>query len=146
MSSSISPKPNKPNHIGVSVIIQYENKILLEHRVDSNRWAIIIGALNIDEILVSCAIREVYEETGLSLNKNQFRFYKIYDDLSRIAHYPDGNVLCLFTVVYHIKLLNFPILKTSLESKELKFFSKDEIVHIKIAETHIPIIQEYCNL
>jgi 8-oxo-dGTP pyrophosphatase MutT (NUDIX family) len=93
--------------------------------------------------LVSCAIREVYEETGLSLDKNQLWFYKIYDDPSRIAHYPDGNVLRVITAVYHIKLLNCPILKTSLESKELKFFSKDEIMHIKIAETHIPFIQEY---
>lgn len=142
----LAPKPNKPNHIGVSVIIQYDNKILLEHRVDSNRWAIIGGALNIDEDLVSCAIREVYEETGLSLDKNQLRFYKIYDDPSRIAHYPDGNVLRVITVVYYIRLLNCPILITSLESKELKFFSKDEIMHIKIAETHITIIQEYCNL
>lgn len=141
-----APKPNKPNHIGVSVIIQYDNKILLEHRVDSNRWAIIGGGLNIDEDLVSCAIREVYEETGLSLEKNQLRFYKIYDDPSRIAHYPDGNVLRVITIVYYIKLMNFPILKTSLESKELKFFSKEEIMHINIAETHIPIIQEYCNL
>jgi 8-oxo-dGTP pyrophosphatase MutT (NUDIX family) len=67
----LAPKPNKPNHIGVSVIIQYDNKILLEHRVDSNRWSIIGGALNIDEDLVSCAIREAYEETGLSLDKKQ---------------------------------------------------------------------------
>lgn len=80
-------KPNKPNHIGGSVIIQFDNKILLEHRVDSNRWAIIGGGLNIDEDLVSCAIREVYVETGLSLDKNQLRFYKIYDDPSRIVHY-----------------------------------------------------------
>lgn len=94
----------------------------------------------------SCAIREVYEETGLGLEKNQLRFYKIYDDPSRIAHYPDGNVLHVITIVYHIKLMNFPKLKTSLESKELKFFSKKEIMHINIAETHIPIIQEYCNL
>ena len=141
-----APKPNKPNHIGVSVIIQYDNKILLEHRVDSNRWAIIGGGLNIDEDLVSCAIREVYEETGLSFEKNRLRFYKLYDDPSRIAHYPDGNVLRVITIVYYIKLMNFPILKTSLESKELKFFSKEEIMHINIAETHIPIIQEYCNL
>jgi len=138
-----APKPNKPNHIGVAVIIQYENKILLEHRVDSDRWAIIGGGLNINEDLVSCAIREVFEETGLKINKNQLQYFNIYDDPSRIAHYPDGNVLRVITVVYHIKLFDFPILKTSLESKELKFFSKDEIMRIKMAETHIPIIQEY---
>ena len=31
--NSCAPKPNKPNHIGVSVIVQYENKILLDHRI-----------------------------------------------------------------------------------------------------------------
>lgn len=141
-----APKPNKPNYIGTSVIIQYGNKILLENRVDSNRWAIIGGGLNLDEDLVSCAIREVFEETGLKLDKNQLQFYKTYNDPSRIVHYPDGNVLRVITAVYHVKLLNFPILKTTSESKELKFFSKDEIASIKIAETHIPIIQEYYNL
>ena len=141
-----APKPNKANHIGVSVIIKYDNKILLEHRVDSNRWSIIGGGLNVDEDLVSCAIREVFEETGQKLDKNELQFYNIYDDPSRIAHYPDGNVLRVITVVYHIELLSSPIVETSLESRELKFFSKDEIMHIKIAETHIPIIQEYYNL
>lgn len=46
------PKPNTPNHIGVSVNIQYDNKILLEHRVDSNRWAAVevnVGGNQLDE-------------------------------------------------------------------------------------------------
>lgn len=141
-----APKPNRPNHIGVSIIIDYDNQILLEHRVDSDRWAIIGGGLQVDENLKSCAIREVFEETGQKLNKKDLQFYNIYDDPSRIAHYPDGNVLRVITVVYITKLLNHPVLKTSLESRELKFFSKDEIMNIKIAETHIPIIQEYYNL
>ena len=141
-----APKPNKPNHIGVSVIIQYDHKILLEHRVDSDRWAIIGGGLNIDEDLISCAIREVFEETGLLLDQNQIQFYKIFDDPSRIAHYPDGNVLRVITAVYFINLLDFPVLETSSESKELKFFSKDEIMQVKIAETHIPIIKQWYNL
>jgi len=33
------------------------------------------GLINIDEDLFSCAIREVFEETGLNLDKNQFQFY-----------------------------------------------------------------------
>lgn len=141
-----APKPNRPNHIGVSVIIDYDNQILLEHRVDSDRWAIIGGGLQVDENLESCAIREVFEETGQKLNIKDLQFYSIYDDPSRIAHYPDGNVLRVITIVYLIKLLDLPVLKKSCESRELRFFSKNEIMHIKIAETHIPIIQEYYNL
>ncbi len=94
-----TPNPNKPNHIGVSVIIQYAHKISLEHRVDSNRLSIIGWGLNIDENLVSCATREVLEETGIKFDKNQMQFYEIYDDPLKITHYTDGNVLRVITVV-----------------------------------------------
>jgi len=96
--------------------------------------------------LISCAIREVFEETGLLLDQNRIQFYKIYDDHSRIAQYPDGNTLRVITAVYFINLLDFPVLDTSSKSKELKFFSKDEIMRVKIAETHIPIIKQWYNL
>ncbi len=32
-----APKPNQPSHIGVSVIIKCDNKILLEQRTNSNQ-------------------------------------------------------------------------------------------------------------
>lgn len=53
-----APKPNRPNHIGTSVIIESDNKILLEHRTDSDTWAVIGGGVKIDESLMECAIRE----------------------------------------------------------------------------------------
>lgn len=141
-----APKPNQSNHIGASVIIIYDDKILLEHRADSDRWAIIGGGLDIHEDLISCAIREVKEETGLTFKKQDLQFYNIFDDPSRITQYPDGNIFRVITVVYHIELLALPVLKISLESRELKFFSKDEIRKLKIAETHIPIIEEFYTL
>ena len=54
-----APKPNKPNLIGATVLIEYDQKLLLEHRADSERWAIIGGSLKPDESLLDCAIREV---------------------------------------------------------------------------------------
>lgn len=36
-----APKPNKPNLIGATVLIEYDKSLLLEHRADSERWAII---------------------------------------------------------------------------------------------------------
>ena len=57
-----APKPNRPNHIGTSVLIEYRDKLLLEHRTDSETWAIIGGGLKTEESLAECAVREVYEE------------------------------------------------------------------------------------
>ena len=99
-----APKPNRPNHIGTSVLIEYRDKLLLEHRTDSETWAIIGGGLKTEESLAECAVREVYEETGIKLRENMLELYGIYDDPSRIASYPDGNVLRVITVVYKVYL------------------------------------------
>lgn len=140
-----APKPNKPNHIGVSVLIEYSGKLLLESRRDSDVWAIIGGGLSVDESLIQCAIRETYEETGIVFSEQDIMYYNIYDDPTRIASYPDGNILRVITVVYSAKLERAPLLRCSEESKELKFFSKDEIRELNIARTHIPVINDFLH-
>lgn len=107
-NDNLAPKPNKPNHIGTSIIIKYNDKILLEQRCDSNRWAIIGGGLKTNESLEECIIRETFEETGIYLSEDEIRLVKIYDDPSRIASYPDGNVLRVITVVYETELDRLP--------------------------------------
>ena len=141
--SENAPKPNRPNHIGVAILIEYDNKLLLEHRMDSERWAIIGGGLKIDESLMEGAIRETFEETAIKLQEDMVCFYKICDDPSRIISYPDGNVLRSISVVYKVQLENKPELICSTESKELRLFDKEELRKVKIAETHIPILRDY---
>lgn len=138
-----APKPNKPNLIGSTVLIEYNKKLLLEHRTDSERWAVIGGSLKADENLVDCAIREVREETSIYFNKDMVDLFKIYDDPSIIIRYPDGNIYRSIMFVYYLKLLEQPNLVVSEESRELRFFSQTELENIKIVETHIPILQDY---
>ena len=57
-----APKPNRPNHIGTSVLIEYRDKLLLEHRTDSETWAIIGGGLKKEEKLAGSAVRGGFEE------------------------------------------------------------------------------------
>lgn len=140
---SNAPKPNRPNHIGTSVIIEWNNKILMEHRADSDTWAIIGGGLKIDETLEECAVREVFEETGIQLTEQDIELYGIYDDPSRIASYPDGNVLRVITIVYKVELIHCSELICSVGSQELKFVSKEELKELEIAKTHVPIIEDY---
>lgn len=138
-----APKPNKPNLIGATVLIEYEQKLLLEHRADSEKWAIIGGSLKADESLTDCAIREVREETSINLDKNMMNLYNIYDDPSIIISYSDGNIYRSIMFVYYLKLSEKPDLVVSEESRELCFFSRTELENINIVETHIPILQDY---
>ena len=140
-----APKPNKPNLVGATILIEYNEMLLLEHRVDSERWAIIGGSLKNDESFLACAIRETKEETSIDLDESMLRRGKLYDDPSIIISYPDGNIFRSITIAYKVKLTEKPILVCSEESKELKFFTKEELKRVKIVETHIPILEDYLN-
>ncbi len=121
----------------------FHDKLATDKTCDSNRWAIIGGGLKIEERLATCAIRETFEETRLNISEDDLVLFKIYDDPSRIASYPDGNVLRVITVVYETELEYLPELVCSSESREIKFFSKEEINNIDLAETHLHIIKDF---
>ena len=140
---SNAPKPNKCNLIGSTTLIEYNGRLLLEHRADSERWAVIGGSLNPDESLSDCAIREVREETGIEIEPGRLEIYKIYDDPSIIISYADGNTFRSIMMVYRVQLAEEPDLICSEESRELRFFSREELKDVRIVETHIPILQDY---
>lgn len=138
-----APKPNKPNSIGTAAIIRFNDEILLEKRLDSDRWSLIGGGLELIESLEEGIVREIKEETDLNINEDHSRFWKIYSDPSRIASFPDGNILRLITAVYIVELNKIHKLLCSEESEELKYFSIKELNTINIAETHKHIIDDY---
>lgn len=140
--NSSAPKPNRPNHIGATILIFYNGKVLLESRKDSDRWAFIGGGLLLDETLLECAKRETFEETGIVLGDEELTFCKLYDDPSIIISYPDGNIIRNMMVVYRTTLKEMPKLVCSEESRELRFFSKEELKSVNIVETHIPILED----
>ncbi|MEU4216782.1 NUDIX domain-containing protein [Actinoplanes sp. NPDC026623] len=47
------------------VLLDDQNRLLLIQRSDNHRWAIPAGAMELGESMQDCAIREVWEETGL---------------------------------------------------------------------------------
>lgn len=138
-----APKPTQPNHIGVNALIELNGKLLLEHRADSDCWSLVGGGLQMEETLTQGLTREIKEETGMDIHEEQLSFYRIYDDPSRIAQYPDGNVLRIISVVYRLPLCRNTDLKCSSESRELKYFAPEEIRRLTIAKTHLPILQDY---
>lgn len=140
--NSNAPKPNKPNHIGVNILIEF-NDMLLEKRTDNETWGLIGGGLKIDESLIQGAIRETREETGILLKDEELEFYKIFDDPTRIAEYDDGNVIRIISVVYNVYLKNKPELICSDESVSLEFFKKTDIVQLQIVESYKPLINDY---
>ena len=138
-----APRPNRPPILGACAIIQYRNTYLMESRADSDRWAFIGGAMEPEESLEDCILREMREETGLVVAPGLLQFVGVYSDPSRIAAYPDGNIPRIISAVYWVVLEDEPVLHCSKESKQLQFFTIEQLAPLTVAETQLDILSDF---
>ncbi len=138
-----APKTTMPAHLGANAIFTYNGKFLLEKRRDSDIWGLIGGGCKKWETGRDAIAREAYEELGVRIPKDKFRKLAVYDNPGRIAAYRDGSIWRMVIVVYGYDFSEEPVLRISSESKELRFFSKDEIADIEIAITHADIVADW---
>lgn len=137
-----APKTTKPAHLGANAIITWNGELLLERRRDSDTWGLVGGGVKRSESTVQGMIREIYEELGLRVGQHQLKKLQVYGDPGRIAAFRDGSVWRMVIVVYALELSEEPTLRISPESKELRFFTKQEVKDLSIAVTHQDIIED----
>ena len=144
---SNAPKPNMPAHLGSNCIIVWDGKLLLERRIDSNTWGLVGGGCKKWEEPDQAMAREVWEELGLRIPRQRFRKLKVYGEPGRIAAYRDGSVWRMVIVVYKLELDEKPSIRISNESREARFFTKEEVKNLEIPVTHQDIVEEcFLNL
>lgn len=136
------PKITMPARLGANAIITCKGKLLLEKRRDSDVWGLVGGGVKKYETEVQAMAREVYEELGIRIPKEQFQKLKVYGEPGRIAAYQDGSIWRMVIVVFGLDLEEEPQMVISSESKDLRFFSKEEIKDIEIVITHSDIVEE----
>ena len=137
-----APKTTMPAHLGSNAILTCKGKLLLEKRRDSDIWGMPGGGCKKWETGREAIAREVYEELGVRIPKDAFRKLKVYDNPGRIAAFRDGSIWRMVIVMYGYDFQEEPQMRISAESKDLRFFSKEEIADIEIAITHRDIVQE----
>ena len=138
-----APKTTMPTHLGANAIITYNGKLLLEKRRDCDIWGLVGGGVKKHETELQAITREIYEELGLRIPKTQFKKLAVYGEPGRIAAYQDGSVWRMVIVVFGLDLNDDPKLRISSESKELRFFSKEELKDIEIVITHGDIVEDW---
>ena len=138
-----APRTTMPAHLGANAIITCKGKLLLEKRRDSDIWGMVGGGCKKTETGREAIVREVYEELGLRVPKQRFEKLAVYDNPGRIAAYRDGSIWRMVIVVYGLEFDEEPVMRISSESKELRFFTKDEIKDIEIAVTHRDIVEDW---
>ena len=136
------PKTTMPAHLGANAIITCKGKILLEKRKDSDVWGLIGGGVKKYETEAQAMAREIYEELGLRIQKDRLQKLKVYGEPGRIAAYQDGSVWRMVIVVFGLELENEPEMTVSHESRDLRFFTKEELNSIEVVITHSDIVEE----
>ena len=129
----------------MSIVTFYRGngKLLLEKRRDSDTWGLVGGGVKKTEEPLQAITREIYEELGIRVKKEQLRKLGVYGEPGRIAAYKDGSVWRMVIVVFSLALDAEPTLRISAESRELRFFSKDELKDIDIVITHSDIVEDH---
>ncbi len=137
------PKTTQGAHLGANAIITCGEKILLEKRRDCDLWGLIGGGVKNYETPEQAIVREVYEELGIRTDKSRFRKLGVYGEPGRIAAYCDGSVWRMVIVVFSLELPENQTLRISDESKDLRFFTREELKDISIVVTHSDIVEDH---
>lgn len=138
-----APKPTMPAHLGANAIITCGGRLLLERRRDSDTWGLIGGGVKKSETAVQGMVREIYEELGIRVQPDQLQKLQTYGDPGRIAAFRDGSVWRMVIVVYGLDFPREPQMRISAESRELRFFTKEELKTTEIAVTHQDIVEDW---
>ncbi len=137
------PKTTMPARLGANAIITCNGKLLLEKRKDSDIWGLVGGGVKKYETELQAMVREVHEELGIRIAKERFQKLAVYGEPGRIAAYRDGSIWRMVIVVFGLELAEEPNMTISSESKDLRFFTKEELKDIEVVITHSDIVEDW---
>lgn len=115
--------------VGSALIIRNEHgEILLQRRSDNSKWGLPGGCKDLGEELEDTALREVYEETGIKITREDLVLIAALSGKRRKKVYPNGDIVDNVSIIYLVDVSSKEInIKIDDESIELKFFSIDDL-------------------
>ena len=117
-------------NVGATILVFNENKeLLLNLRSDTNDWGIPGGGKELNETLEECAIRELKEETNL--DTSDLELVTVLSGNEYYYKYPNDDEVDCVIILYQVKNYSGELIINDRESKELKFFSLDNLPQLE---------------
>jgi len=112
-----------------TLVFNNDGELLLNLRSDTNTWGIPGGSMELYETIEETAVRELKEEAGITAE--DLELVSVLSGKEYYFEYPNGDKMC--TVIVLFKVVNYSgnIFVSDNESKELKFFSLDNLPNME---------------
>jgi ADP-ribose pyrophosphatase YjhB (NUDIX family) len=107
-----------------AVVTDTDDRVLLIHRTDNDRWALPGGGIELGENASDALVREVREETGIDVRVTGI--VGIYSDPHHVIAYDDGEVRQQFSLCFTAEPTG-GILTRSSESREVRWVPVGDI-------------------
>lgn len=127
-------------------------EVLLQLRTDFNKFGLFGGSIELNESYENCAIRELFEESGLKAQEKNLKLLKVYAGPQHVTVYPNGDIVHHTIVVYSVlanTLEFFETVPISTETEAIKWVSLthlksllDEDAEKYFFHNNIPIIKD----
>ncbi|MFF2082848.1 NUDIX hydrolase [Nocardia sp. NPDC058176] len=124
-----APRPNTIKVAVSAVILDDSGRILMIRRTDNDRYAIPGGGLEAGETVSEAVVREVLEETGISVEVTEL--VGVFSNPDHVIAYDDGEVRQEFSICFRA-LPTGGTLRTSDESKEVLWVTPAEAESLDI--------------
>jgi ADP-ribose pyrophosphatase YjhB (NUDIX family) len=120
-----------------AVIFDRHGRLLLQQRSDGGQWGLPGGSVEIGESVSDAVVREVQEETGLTVRVR--RMVGVYSDPGlQVVRYPDGNVWHYVNVCFECAVRTGE-LTTCDETLALRYFAPGRLPGTLLANHRIRI-------
>ncbi|WP_370410098.1 NUDIX domain-containing protein [Streptomyces fradiae] len=114
---------------GVSaVVFDDRGRVLLGRRADTGMWAIVGGIVEPGEQPAACAVREVYEETGVHCEVERV---VLVQTLRKPVVYPNGDQCQFLDVSFRCRAVGGEARVNDEESTEVGWFELDALPEMK---------------
>ena len=134
MKRIIENRAGKDGRLGVgcsaTIFDTTKQKILLIRRADNGNWDVPGGHMEPGENFREACTREVFEETGLSVEVESLA--GVYTSPHLLLEYPDGNKWQL-VVLHFITRITGGELTPNEEATEILYFSQKEIEELEMS-------------
>jgi ADP-ribose pyrophosphatase YjhB (NUDIX family) len=124
-----APKPNSIVPAVTAVVEDDQNRVLLIHRIDNDRWALPGGQVEVGERVAETVVREVREETGIEVEV--LGLTGIYSDPKHVIAYDDGEVRQQFALSFRARPVG-GTLRSGDEASEVRWLAADDLDRLDI--------------